>query len=60
MLQEFVGLMGVSATLVAFWMTAVVLHRRLLQRASVVLTAISGLLMAYFYVALWGFHFLRL
>jgi uncharacterized MnhB-related membrane protein len=53
-LQQFVLLMGISATLVAFWMTFVILHRRLLERAAVILAAISGALTAYLYVAMWG------
>jgi len=36
------------------------LHRRLLERAAVILAAISGALTAYLYVAMWGVKLLRL
>jgi putative flippase GtrA len=54
-LQLFVGLIGFSAVLVAFWMTSVILHRHSLERAAVILAAISGLVTAYLYVSMWGF-----
>ncbi len=54
-LQLFVGLTGVSAILVALWMAFVILRRRRMERAAVILAAISAFLAAYLYVALWGF-----
>ena len=54
-LQWFVGLMGISAVFVAFWMTFVILHRRSLERAAVILAAISAVAMACLYVSMWGF-----
>lgn len=54
-LQWFVGLTGASAILVALWMAFVVLHRRRLERAAVILAALSAIATAYLYVILWGF-----
>jgi hypothetical protein len=54
-LQLFVELTGASAVLVALWMAFVVLHRRRLERAAVILAAISAIVTAYLYVAMWGF-----
>ena len=54
-LQLFVGLTGISSILVALWMAFVVLHRHRLERAAVILAAISGIVTACLYVALWGF-----
>lgn len=59
-LQWFVGLIGASAILVALWMAFVVLHRRRLERAAVILAALSAIATAYLYVALWGFSISRL
>ena len=56
-LQLFVGLIGISAILVAFWMMFVILHRYKLERATVILAAICGMITAYLYVSLWGFTF---
>jgi hypothetical protein len=53
-LQLFVVLMGISSTLVAFWITSVVLHRRLLERAAVILAAISGVLTVFLYIEIFG------
>ena len=54
-LQWFVGLMGSSAVLVAFWIAFAVLHRRRLEKAAVLLAAIAGILTAVLYVSMWGF-----
>lgn len=54
-LQLFVGLTGACAVLLALWMAFVVLHRRRLERAAVILAALSAILTAYLYVSLWGF-----
>ena len=54
-LQWFVGLMGASAILVSLWMAFVVLHRRRLERAAVILAAICAIMTAYLYVVMWGF-----
>ena len=54
-LQLFVGLTGACAILLALWMAFVVLHRRRMERAAVILAAISAMLAAYLYVTLWGF-----
>lgn len=54
-LQLFVGLTAACAVLLALWMAFVVLHRRRLERAAVILAAISAILTAYLYVSLWGF-----
>lgn len=51
----FVGLTGACAVLLALWMAFVVLHRRRLERAAVILAALSAILTAYLYVSLWGF-----
>ena len=59
-LQLFVILMGISSTLVAFWIASVVLHRRLLERAAVILAAISGVLTACLYLSIWGLKLIRL
>lgn len=59
-LQLFVILMGISSTLVAFWIASVVLHRRLLERAAVILAAISGALTACLYLSIWGLKLFRL
>jgi hypothetical protein len=56
-LQVFVGLISISAILVAFWMTFVILHRYRLERATVILAAICGMITAYLYVSMWGFSF---
>ena len=54
-LQLFVGLTAGSAVLVALWMALVVLHRRRLERAAVILAALTAIATAYLYVNLWGF-----
>jgi shikimate kinase len=54
-LQLFVGLTASCAVLLALWMALVVLHRRRLERAAVILAAISAIATAYLYVTLWGF-----
>lgn len=54
-LQLFVGLTAACAVLLALWMAFVVLHRRRLERATVILAAVSALFTAYLYVTLWGF-----
>lgn len=54
-LQLFVGLTAACAVLLALWMAFVVLHRRRLERAAVILAAVSALFTAYLYVTLWGF-----
>jgi hypothetical protein len=54
-LQLFVSLTASSAVLVALWMALVVLHRRRLERAAVILAAISAIATAYLYVTMWGF-----
>ena len=54
-LQLFVGLTAASAVMVSLWMAFVVLHRRKLERAAVVLAAICAIVTAYLYVAMWGF-----
>ncbi|MGE5207390.1 MAG: hypothetical protein ACM3PW_17400 [Chlamydiota bacterium] len=57
-LQLFVGFTGACAVLLALWMAFVVLHRRRLERAAVILAAVSAILTAYLYVTLWGFTIL--
>lgn len=57
-LQLFVGLTASCAVLLALWMALVVLHRRKLERAAVILAAISALATAYLYVTMWGFTIL--
>lgn len=59
-LQLFVVLIGISSTLVAFWITSVVLHRRILERAAVILAAISGVLTVYLYIEVFGVKIGRL
>ena len=54
-LQLFVGFTAACAVLLALWMAFVVLHRRRLERATVILAAVSALFTAYLYVTLWGF-----
>lgn len=54
-LQWFVGLTGASAILVALWMAFVVLRRRRLERAAVILAAMAATATAYLYVTMWGF-----
>ncbi len=54
-LQLFVGLTAGSAVLVALWMALVVLHRRRLERAAVILAALFAIATAYLYVTMWGF-----
>ncbi len=54
-LQLFVGFTAACAVLLALWMAFVVLHRRRLERAAVILAAVSAILTAYLYVSLWGF-----
>ena len=53
--QLFVGLTAASAVMVALWMAFVVLHRRKLERAAVILAAICAIATAYLYVTMWGF-----
>lgn len=54
-LQLFVGLTAGCAVLEALWMALVVLHRRRLERAAVILAAVTALATAYLYVTMWGF-----
>jgi hypothetical protein len=54
-LQLFVGLTAGSAVWVALWMALVVLHRRRLERAAVILAALTAIATAYLYVIMWGF-----
>jgi len=54
-LQLFVGLTAASAVMVSLWMAFVVLHRRKLERAAVILAAICAVVTAYLYVTMWGF-----
>jgi hypothetical protein len=54
-LQLFVGLTASCSVLLAFWMALVVLHRRRLERAAVILAAIFATATAYLYVTMWGF-----
>ena len=51
----FVGLTAGSAVWVALWMALVVLHRRRLERAAVILAALTAIATAYLYVTMWGF-----
>lgn len=53
--QLFVGLTAASAVMVALWMAFVVLHRRKLERAAVILAALCAIVTAYLYVTVWGF-----
>jgi hypothetical protein len=53
-LQLFVGLTAACAVLLALWMAFVVLHRRRLERVTVLLAAVAAILTAYLYVSLWG------
>jgi hypothetical protein len=57
-LQLFVGLTAGSAVWVALWMALVVLHRRRLERAAVILAALTAIATVYLYVTMWGFTIL--
>lgn len=58
MLEVFVVLIAFSALLVNVWLASAVLERHRLKRATAVLAAISGIIMAWLYVSIWGFKLL--
>lgn len=57
-LQAFVVLLAFSAILVNVWLASAVLERYTLKRITAILAAISGVIMAWLYVSIWGFNLL--
>ena len=62
-LQVFVVLIAFSAILVNVWLASAVLERHRLKRyrlrrATAILAAISGIIIACLYVSIWGFKLL--
>lgn len=57
-LQVFVVLLAFSAILVNVWLASAVLERYSLKRVTAILAAISGIIMAWLYVSMWGFKLL--
>lgn len=57
-LQVFVVLLAFSAILVNIWLASAVLERYSLKRVTAILAAISGIIMAWLYVSMWGFKLL--
>jgi hypothetical protein len=57
-LQVFVVLLAFSAILVDVWLASAVLERYTLKRVTAILAAISGIIMAWLYVSIWGFRLL--
>jgi len=57
-LQVFVVLLAFSAILVNVWLASAVLERYRLKRVTAILAAISGIIMAWLYVSIWGFRLL--
>lgn len=57
-LQVFVVLLAFSAILVNVWLASAVLERYSLKRVTAILAAISGIIMAWLYVSIWGFKLL--
>ncbi len=57
-LQVFVVLLAFSAILVNVWLASAVLERYSLKRVTAILAAISGIIMAWLYVSIWGFTLL--
>ncbi len=57
-LQVFVVLLAFSAILVNVWLASAVLERYRLKRVTAILAAISGIMMAWLYVSIWGFKLL--
>jgi hypothetical protein len=57
-LEVFVVLIAFSALLVNVWLASAVLERHRLKRVSAILAAISGIIMAWLYVSIWGFRLL--
>jgi len=56
--QVFVVLLAFSAILVNVWLASAVLERYSLKRVTAILAAISGIIMAWLYVSMWGFKLL--
>jgi len=57
-LQVFVVLLAFSAILVNVWLASAVLERYSIKRVTAILAAISGIIMAWLYVSMWGFKLL--
>jgi hypothetical protein len=57
-LQVFVVLLAFSAILVNVWLASAVLERYSIKRVTAILAAISGIIMAWLYVSIWGFKLL--
>lgn len=57
-LQVFVVLLAFSAILVNVWLASAVLERYSLKRVTAILAAISGIIMVWLYVSIWGFKLL--
>lgn len=57
-LQVFVVLLAFSAILVNVWLASAVLERYRLKRVTAILAAISGIIMAWLYVSIWGLKLL--
>lgn len=57
-LQVFVVLLAFSAILVNVWLASAVLERYRVKRVTAILAAISGIIMAWLYVSMWGFRLL--
>ena len=57
-LQVFVVLLAFSAILVNVWLASAVLERYTLKRITAILAAISGIIMAWLYVSIWGLKLL--
>jgi hypothetical protein len=57
-LEVFVVLLAFSAILVNVWLASAVLERYRLKRVTAILAAISGIIMAWLYVSMWGLKLL--
>jgi hypothetical protein len=57
-LNLFVLLIAFSAILVNVWLASAMLERHRLKRVTAILAAISGIIMVWLYVSMWGLRLL--